>query len=76
MIDWIVVKPGETVKGIKPLGLSSYSSAVGIGHGRMLFGTAEEGLHVVSKALDSDPVIDCGDSTRPARTNGRRRATA
>ncbi len=24
----------------------------------MLFGTAEEGLHVVSKALDTDPVID------------------
>ncbi len=24
----------------------------------MLFGTAEEGLHVVSKALETDPVID------------------
>ena len=46
------------MKGTSPLGLSSYASAVGIGHGRMLFGTAEEGLHVVSKALDTDPVID------------------
>ncbi len=46
------------MKGTNPLGLGSYPSAVGIGHGRMLFGTAEEGLHVVSKALDTDPVID------------------
>ena len=58
MIDWIHVNGGDTVKGTTPLGLTSYASAVGIGHGRMLFGTAEEGLHVVSKALDSDPVID------------------
>jgi hypothetical protein len=58
MIDWINVKPGDQVKGNNPLGLGSYSSAVGIGHGRMLFGTAEEGLHVVSKALETDPVID------------------
>ena len=58
MIDWTRVEYGDTVKGTSPLGLSSYPSAVAIGHGRMLFGTAEEGLHVVSKALDSDPVID------------------
>ena len=57
-IDWISVKPGDQVKGTNPLGLGSYASAVGIGHGRMLFGTAEEGLHVVSKALETDPVID------------------
>ena len=30
----------------------------GIGAGRMLFGTAEEGLHVASQALPTDPVID------------------
>ncbi|MFO1412770.1 MAG: hypothetical protein U1F10_02450 [Burkholderiales bacterium] len=57
MIDWIAAN-GATVKGTTPLGLSSYASAVGIGHGRMLWGTAEEGLHVVSKALATDPVID------------------
>ncbi len=57
-IDFLSLKPGETFRGTNPLGLSSYSSAVGIGAGRMLFGTAEEGLHVVSQALPSDPVID------------------
>jgi hypothetical protein len=57
-IDWLQLKPGEQMKGTKPLGLGSYASSVGIGHGRMLFGTAEEGLHVVSKALPTDPVID------------------
>ena len=58
MIDWLQVKGGDVVRGTSPLGLHSYASAVGIGHGRMLFGTAEEGLHVVSKALPTDPVID------------------
>ena len=29
----------------------------------MLFGTAEEGLHVVSKALETDPVIDAAQYT-------------
>lgn len=58
MIDWTHVNPGEKVKGKYEATLGTYTSAVGIGHGRMLFGTAEEGLHVVSKALDTDPVID------------------
>ena len=57
-IDFINVKGGETFRGTNPLGLASYSTAVGIGAGRMLFGTAEEGLHVVSQALPTDPVID------------------
>ena len=57
-IDFMNVKPGETFRGTNPLGLDSYSTAVGIGAGRMLFGTAEEGLHVVSQALPTDPVID------------------
>ncbi|MCC6194688.1 MAG: choice-of-anchor D domain-containing protein, partial [Burkholderiales bacterium] len=57
MIDWIATKSGEQVRGMNPP-LGSYSSAVGIGHGRMLFGTAEDGLHVVSEALPTDPVVD------------------
>lgn len=57
MIDWLATN-GAPVKGTNPLGLSSYSTAVGIGAGRMLFGTAEEGLHVVSAALPTDAVID------------------
>jgi filamentous hemagglutinin family protein len=63
MIDWLQVNSGDVVKGTSPLGLHSYSSAVGIGHGRMLFGTVEEGLHVVSKALPTDPVIDSAKYT-------------
>lgn len=55
MIDWLANSP--TFKGTTPP-LGSYSSAVAIAHGRMLFGTAEEGLHVVSQALSSDPVVD------------------
>ena len=58
VIDWVHVSGGDTVMGTNPLGLTSYATAVGIGHGRMLFGTAEEGLHVVSKALETDPLID------------------
>lgn len=57
-IDYLSLKSGETSRGTTPLGLGSYSTAVGIGAGRMLFGTAEEGLHVVSQALPTDPVID------------------
>lgn len=54
-IDWI--SGGPPAKGTNPP-LGSYSTAVGIGHGRMLFGTAEDGLHVVSKALPTDVVVD------------------
>jgi hypothetical protein len=57
-IDFLSLKPGETFRGTNPLKLKSYSTAVGIGAGRMLFGTAEEGLHVVSQALPTDPVVD------------------
>ena len=62
MIDWLKVNNGDTVRGTDLPG-SSYASAVGIGHGRMLFGTAQEGLQVVSKALATDPVIDSAKYT-------------
>jgi hypothetical protein len=57
-IDYLSLKSGETFRGTNPLRLKSYATAVGIGAGRMLFGTAEEGLHVASAALPSDPIVD------------------
>jgi hypothetical protein len=57
-IDYLSLKSGETFRGTNPLRIKSYATAVGIGAGRMLFGTAEEGLHVASQVLPSDPVVD------------------
>ena len=62
-IDYLTLKNGETFRGTQPLGLKSYPSAVGIGAGRMLFGTAEEGLHVASQALPADVVINMNTYT-------------
>ena len=37
---------------------SSYSSAVGCGNGRIIFGSAQEGLRQISRALPDDPMLD------------------
>lgn len=51
---WTVVKG----LNIESYWTHSYGAAAAIAHGRMVFGTAEEGLHVVSKALPTDFVVD------------------
>ncbi len=53
------VNPQGPIKGVpKPLGLTSYNSSVAIGQGRLVFSSAEEGLHVASLALPTDPILD------------------
>lgn len=58
-VDYVEDHQKRPFRGVpKPPGLTSYNSSVALGQGRMVFSSAEEGLHVVSQALPTDPVCD------------------